>query len=886
MRIRDRADRALRAYRFMLRLLPRGFRERNGAEMEALLLESLRGACSRAGVVRVWAEAAVDLLLRAPVEHWRGRRSITSSIRGSSMLAHDVRYALRAFHRQPAVVGMVLAMLALGVAANTMVFTLINGVYLRPLPFDDSDRLMYLNERAPRWNLDFTGINYPDFHRWREDAQSFENMALFANIEVNLTEGDRAERVAGLRVTSDFLDVLGVEPVLGRMFTEEEDRPDGARVVLIGENMWRTRFGGDGDIIGRTLRLNSEPYTVIGVLPSAAAFPRDADLWLSVQGNPSQEWQSYEYDGIARAKPGVTIEQVRQDLLRAHEPIYAERDRERLVMPLVMPLRERYVDEFRTASITLAAAVAMVLLIACANVASLMLARSIGRQREIGLRLAMGAGRGQLIRQLFVENLVLALTAGVVGLIGGVWASRILVSSIPDQFPDWVRFDLDARVAAFSMSIAAASAVLFGLAPAIQSFHADVRGALQEGGTRATAGASGRRTLGFLITAEVALCAVLLVGGGLFLRAYRNLLDVDPGFRADNVLTFTISLPNIGYDAEERRIDFWERAVARFAALPGVERAGAISCLPLQPCHWGQLAEIEGAAPRGPGDPDPIVLNRLVTPGYFDALGIALTRGRFFDGNDGRGGGNHAVIVNETFARYFWPNEPDPVGKRIRLHGPLDAPWLTVVGVTRDVRHYGLDEPMIPAAYQPIAQFSSGTMYIALRTRSEPGDVLAAARQAVFELDPDLPLYAVATMEGTLRRSLAMRETYSWLLSVSAAAALLLALGGIYGVTSYAASGRRREIGIRVALGARADQVLKLVLRGGMTRVAVGVAVGLIAAFVAARALSSLLFGITSSDPLVYGAVALVLLGTALVANFVPARRAARIDPTTSLRVD
>lgn len=886
MRIGNEVARAPRAYRVLLHLFPRGFRERHGADMEELFVESLHGAGSRARAARVWAAAGADLLLRAPIEHWRGWTPITSPVRRSFMLTHDVRYALRAFRRQPAIMGMVVGMLALGVASNTTVFTLINGVYLRPLPFDDSDRLVYLNERAPRWNLDFTSINYPDFHRWREDAQAFEGMALVDDTEANLTEGDRAERVQGLRVTYDFLDVLGLEPVAGRMFTADEDRPNGARVVLIGENMWRTRFGGDRDILGRTVRLNSAPYTVIGVLPAAAAFPNEADIWLPLQGDPLQPWRSYSYDGIGRLKPGVTIERAQQDLLRAHEPIFAEHDQERIVTPLVMPLRERYVGGFRTALIALGAAVAIVLLIACANVASLMLARSIARHREIGIRLAMGAGRGHLMRQLSIENLVLALAGGVLGLIGGAWVSRVLVSSIPDQFPDWVRFDLDARIVAFSVLLAVATAILFGLAPALQTFRADVRGALQEGGPRTTAGASGRRTLGFLIAAEVALSAVLLVGGGLFLRAYQRFGDVDPGFRAENVLTFTVALPAATYDTDERRTGFWDELVTRLPALPGVEQAGAINCLPLT-CHLGHFFEIEGAAPLGPNDPDPVVLNRVVTPGYFGALGIQLVNGRFFDESDGRDAGNRAIIVNEAFVRQFWPDDTDPLGKRMRFRGNSEDPWMTVVGIARDVKHYGLDEPMIPGVYQPLTQQGwHSDMSLALRARSDPGSLAAGARQILQEMDADLPMYLVGTMEEALRSSLALRETYSWLLSIFAAAALLLALGGIYGATSYAASGRRREIGIRIALGARADQVMQLVLRSGMTLVVVGVVVGLLAAYVAARALSSVLFGVTPSDPLVYGAVALVLLGTALAANYVPARKASKISPTTSLTAE
>ncbi len=876
--------RAARVYGFLILVLPRAFRERHGADMKELFLESLAGARTQTSSAVVWAAAVWDVIRRSPLERWRAGKQAYSR-RRVSMLIPDVRLALRSFRRQPAVTMLVVGMLALGIAANTAVFTILNGLYLRPLPFADADRLLFLNETAPKWNLEFTGINYPDFHRWRADSRAFESMGLFTDASLNLSDGERAERIEGAVVTHDFAKVLGITPVLGRLFTPEDDRPNGPRVVLLGHNVWRQRYGGARDVVNRTLRINSAPYTVIGVLPPAAAFPGNIDMWLPLQGDPEQPWQSYSFSGVARMKPGVALSAARQDLVRSHTPIFEQRDNDRVVTPVAFPLREMLVDDLGTVSMALAVAVGIVLLIACANVASLMLARSLARQREMGIRMAMGAGAGRLLRQLFTENLVLSFIGGGVGLLVGYWASRLLVSSVPDFFPTWVDLSLDVRVVGFSIALAALTAILFGWAPALHAFRADLRGVLHESGARTTRSQAGRRTLAFLVAGEVALSAVLLVSGGLFLRAFQHLQNVDPGFNAQNVMTFALDLPSATYDSAQKRLQFWEALMPRLAALPGVEAAGAVTCPPLG-CHSGYFFEIDGRAPLGPDEQDPVVLSRSATPGYFAAMGIRLKQGRFFNEVDGRDG-NPVAIVNESFVRQFWPNDPDPIGKRFRNRtGPDDEkpPWVTVVGVVRDVKHYGLDEPMRPGIYRPNTQQAVSGMTVALRASSNPTGLVDPARRVVRELDGDLPLYRVGTMEQSLARSVALRRTYSWMLTVFAVAALLLAVGGIYGVTSYAVSRRVREIGIRLALGAHTSQVMGSVLRAGMSMVTVGIVLGLIAALALARAISGALFGVEPDDVAIYVSVAGVLAATALIANLIPARRAARVDPMTSLR--
>ena len=799
------------------------------------------------------------------------------------MLLSDLKLALRTFARSPGLSFLVTGMIALGIGANTAVFTLLNGLYLRPFPFAEPDRLVYLNETAPSWDLEFTGINYPDFHTWRENARLFEGIALYGGASFNLAEeAGGAERVRGAIVTHDYAAVIGVRPTLGRFFTPEEDRPNAPRVVVLAHSLWRQRFASARDVLGKTLRINSEPFTIVGVLPPEAEFPEAVRIWVPLRGDPSQPWQSYNEDGIGRLKQGVTLEAARADLMRAHASVWEERDQEKTVSPLVMPLRERYVRDVRTASFVISAAVGLVLLIACANVASLMLARAIARRREMGVRMALGAGIRRLLEQLFVENFVFACAGGAVGLLLGFWASKALATLATGSVPPWATFDLDARVVGFSIGATALTTLLFGWAPALHALRDDLRSIMGANDRASTASTRGRRTLAMLVAAEVALAAMLLVGSGLMLRAWQQLQAKDPGFRVDNVLTFGVALPNAAYPSE-RRTGFWEDLLTRLEVIPGIESAGAVNCLPLT-CHWGNFYEVEGQPARAAGEADPVILRRIATPGYFAAMDIGLVSGRFFEEGEGSEDGARAVIINQSFARLYWPDGSDPVGKRLRGRGSEEDAWMTIVGVAKDVQHYGLETPMRPGLYTPIVQDPHGVMFVALHTSGDPTALVAPARAAVQAIDADLPLYEVRTMDEYLRRSLSGRALYSWLLGVFSASALVLAIGGTYGVTSYLVTQRNREIGIRVALGARAINVVGAVMRSGMATVVLGLAVGLVAAFLAARFISSLLFGVSPRDPVVFLGVGLVLLVTSVVANLLPARRAARVAPMTSLR--
>jgi predicted permease len=891
----EATGRSRTAYRVLLFLGPRALRREHGSEMEELFLDALTRARARGFPARaaVWAAALCDLVLASIARSFRPRPSALPATRHERpllMLGTDIKYTFRSLAHQKLSTALVVGMLTLGLAANVVVFGLINGLFLRPFPFAAPDRLVYINETAPRWNLEVVGINFPDFVQWRKDARLFDGLALYDGESFNLSDGSGAERIEGAMVSYDFADVLGVRLVLGRMFTPEEDRPKGEQVVVISESLWRDRFKAAPDVLGRTLKLNGVAHTIVGVMPAAVRFPGNTRVWVPMAGDPAQSYQSYGASAVGRMKPGVSAADAEKDLLRAHQAVWDVRDKERAVSPFAHPLRQELAQNFRAQAKTLLWAVGLLLVIACANVASVMLARALGRRREMGIRLAVGASRPRLLRQLFVENVVLATLGGAAGLALGHWALRSLIAAAGDQIPPWADFSFDARLAAFALAVTAATTVLFGFAPALHAIRGNLRGAMHEAGTGTTAGPGGRRTLSSLVAAEFAMAAILIVASGLLVRAYQRVSQVDAGFRPDHVLTFMVNLPEATYgsdadkDGAKRVNAFWDRLTSRFASLPGVQAVGLVSCPPLA-CHWGTFFMPEGRAPLKPGEANPVVLQRPASPGYFKAMGIRLLRGRFLEAQDATGDG-HVAVVNETFARTFWPGVADVVGKRFKSPGDASAPWIAVVGVAADIKHYGLERPMRPGIYFPVTMGRFNTMSVAIRTAGDPGEFTATARAALAELDRELPMYRVRTMDEALRRSLAQRATYSWLLGIFAALALLLALGGAYGVTSYLVSQRTREIGIRVALGARRGDIVRAVLRRGLASALAGIAAGIVASFFAVRLLADLLFDVSPKDPVVLAGAAAALLLLAVAANWIPARRAAGVDPMRSLRLN
>jgi putative ABC transport system permease protein len=877
-----------RLYRRLLPLAPRALRDEHGAAMEELFAERLALARGRGrlAVLGAWIHAVADLA-HARARSWRADRvALTVPIdeRTAIMAGSDLRYAWRSLLRQPGASTLVVLMLALGIAANVAVFTLVNGLFLRPFPFRQPDRLVYINTSAPKWNLDTVGINFPDFDQWTKGQKLFDAIAMMEGDEVNLADGAGAERVRAAYVTRDYARVLGIEPLLGRTFTAEEDRPKGPRVVVLGARLWRDRFGSDPTIVGRSLRINGSARTVVGVVPVEASFPWGIQLWLPEAGDPAQTYTSYNGDAFGRLKPGVTVAQADADLKRAHQPVWDTREKDHAVTPFVKSLHDAFVADYRGAAKAVGGAVALLLLVACANVAAVMLARALARRREMGIRLAIGSSRLRLLRQLFIENLMLAAAGGVLGVAAGRVALGGLLTLIPDQFPRWAVFTIDARVVVFSLAAVVGTVLLFGWAPALHAVDGDLRSAVNASTNGTTGAPRGRRTLSFLVAGEFALAAVLLVCGLLLVKAFDRVRAVDPGFRADHVLLANIPLSYGTRPKPEQWRAFWDDLEQRARQLPGVEAAGLITCAPFDGCHNGNFFVVENALPR-PDGKNPVVLQRFASSGYFPAAGLRLKAGRFLEDPDSGTGAAPAVVVNETFVRTFWGEGVNAVGRRIRYNGDK-SPWITIVGVAGDVKHYGLENPMRPGVYLPLGSDPRPNLTLALRTKVEPASLTPALRDLLRQMDPETPLVRPRTMEEQIARSTALRAAFSWMLAVFAGLAFALAIGGAYGVATYLVTQRTREIGIRVALGAGTADIFRSVVATGILVVVAGVAIGVAGSVAVAGLLGSALFGVSTHDAGVLTVVTLVLLGTAAIANGLPARRAARIDPMRSLRVD
>ena len=798
-----------------------------------------------------------------------------------SSFLYDTKLAMRSLRKKPGFSLMVCGMLALGVAGNATIFSVFNGLFLKPLPFPHSERLVDLDETAPSWNLRYVGVSVPDYNSWRQDNRTFEKMAFFQFRSLNLSGVGAAQRVLGAMVTYDLLDTLGLQPALGRNFRPEEDKPGGAKVALLGYDLWQRVFQGDRQILGRVIRLSDQPYTVIGVLPREAVFPSNVELWAPLAADPNRH-NGWFLGGIGRLKQGVTITQAAADLTRGHKARVEQKQANEHTSPVISNLRERYLGDFRTVSTVLLAGVAVVLLIACVNIASLMMVRASSRTHEIAIRTAIGATRGRVVRQLLTENLVLAAVGGVAGVLLGRLALKGLISMLPDVIPRWISFDLDVRFAIFCVLITGGATLLSGLLPALRTAGTGARVSLQESGTRTSLSRGTHRVLGGLVVVEVGLALALLISAALLLQAFRTVMHVDPGFRAQNVLTFIVSLPGATYGTDDKKVVFYKALLEELRKRPGVQSAGAATDAPLGG-HSGYFFEAEGDRPRGPNEGNPVVLQVTATPGYFEAVGMTLLAGRVFDERDGVAKDAPVAMVNESFTKLHWPGK-SPIGKRIR-YGPK-APWFQIVGELRDERHYGLDKDAKPGVFIPYVQNPAPTMTIVLRAMSNPEALIGPAREAVRRMNGDLPMYKVATLTEQVSSSLWARRTYSWLFGAFAVVALALAAAGVYGVISYAVAQRTHEIGIRMALGAQPGRVLAQVLGGGMMLVAMGGALGIIAALMTARLIETLLFGVNPRDPWIYLAVFAGLACVGAAANLAPARRAASVDPMKALRVE
>ncbi len=884
--------RRLRAYRVLLHLFPREFRESRGGEMERLFRdmcaewEEVRG---RLGL-RFWVSLAWDTGQQALGEWFSlSRDAIASTVTKSlgehmSVLIGDIRYAVRQLVRQPLYGLMVVVLMTLGIAGNTAMFRVFNGLFLRPLPFEDSAQLVDLNEAAPQWDLEFLMIAYRDFAAWRDNNSTFQSMAVYSYGGGNLVMEGSAQRVNYLASAHTMDDVLRIRPVLGRFFGPEEDQPDGPRTMLLSQGFWEQPFGADPSILGSTVSLSGSPVEIIGVLPPEASFFAGVDVWLPLQESET-DCDGWGLSGIGRLKPDASVESARAELLAIHKGLVDQFEVNEISFPVVSSLRDRYLGDYRLGSGFLLGAVGIVLLIACANIAGLMTARSMARGPEMAVRLAMGAPQLRIVRQLLTESFVLAAVGAVTGSALGIWGSKALVGPMVDQFPRWISFDLDLRFLVFTLAVTVGAALLFGLAPALEASRN--RGAAWST-TRSTATAKRRRGMSFLVTGVVALALALLVVGGLSMLDVNRLGRVDPGFRADGLVSYSLALPSTRYGDDEARLAFVDDYLTRLDAIPGVESAAVANDLPLGG-HWGWFFQAEGAPPRAEDEANPVVLNRVVTPGYLETLDVELVAGRPFNSFDGREEGNHVLIVNETFVRTHLSHLSDPIGARVTpgTDAPADdATWLTVVGVTRDVKHYGVDEEMRPGVYQPLVQSPRSGFAVALRTRGETGTIVSAVRAMTARVDVELPVYNVQTMTEQLDAALWTRRATSWLIGAFSTVALLLSIAGIYGVISYSVGQRTQEISIRMAMGAQSQQVLRQIIRQGMSLVVVGVVLGLVLSWAGGGLVSGILVGVSATDPAVYIGVTALLLAVAALANYLPARRAAALDPMDALRGD
>jgi putative ABC transport system permease protein len=812
-------------------------------------------------------------------------------------LGQDLRFGLRMLRKNPGFSLVAILTLALGIGASTAIFSVVNGVLLRALPYYEPERLVMVWADRPilqkQTGLEDFPVAVADFVDWRNQNQSFEQMAAMFASRVNLIGGGEPESVFGLRASASLFPLLGARFTLGRAFLPEEDQVGAERVVVISHGLWQRHYGGDPNLIGQKIILNDESYTVIGVTASDFQFPRrgevpayfgvatKVDLYLPLALTPAEmsNRRMNRLGVIARLKPGVGIGQASAEMdaiARRLTEQYPQTNTDKGVR--LAPLQQQAVGKARTALLILLGAVGCVLLIACANVANLLLARAAGRQKEMAVRTALGASRGRVVRQLLTESLLLAFAGGAAGLLLARWGVALLLAMAPASLPRAYDIRLDARVAGFTLLISLLTGIVFGLLPALQASKINLGETLKEGG-RDAAGLLRRRLRGFLIVSEVALAFVLLIGAGLLIRSYARLTAVDPGLDPRGVLTMDLLLPPAKY-SDGRSVAFFQQTLERVRALPGVETATTVSPLPLSGAHGSGGFGIEGRP--SPTDQAFNAGMRRISPDFFKTFRVPLLKGRLIEEGDGANA-PLVVVINESLARTYFANE-DPLGKRLTFtNGTVVR---EIVGVVGDVKHAALDEEAKPEIYYPMAQFPTLFMSLAVRTSGDPLQMVAAVRGQVWAVDKDLPISNIETMGRLMAKSVAPRQFNLLLLGVFALVGLALAGVGLYGVMSYTVTQRTREIGVRMAMGAQPGDVLRLVIGEGMRLALIGALLGLSGALALTRLIKTLLFGVSATDPLTFIVIAVLLIMVALLACWIPAQRATKVDPLIALRCD
>jgi putative ABC transport system permease protein len=801
-------------------------------------------------------------------------------------LMKDIRYGVRMLLKKPGFTLVAVITLALGIGANAAIFSVVNTVLLRPLPFKEPERLMMIRETKLPQFPEFS-IAPGNFLDWKKQNTVFERLVAFRGSSFNLIGTGDPERLRGMAVTEGFFATLGVQPQLGRDFLPEEDQPGHNNVMILSHGLWQRRFGGDPKILNQTLTLDGQSYTVIGVMaPAFRIEGRDTELWtpMAFTAQQAQNHGGHSLSAIGQLKPGVTVDQARTEMstiagrLAAQYPVNVGWNVK------IMPLLEFTVRSIKPALLVLLGAVAFVLLIACANVANLLLGRAAGRQKEIAIRTALGAGRWRIVRQLLTESVMLSLAGGAVGLLLAKWGMDLLLKLAPQDLPRMSDVSLDGRVLAFTVAVTLLTGVIFGLVPALQASKPNLNETMKDAGRGSTEG--GRRQLirNSLVVLEVASALVLLVGAGLMIKSFWQLQKVDPGFNPDNALSVSVALPRNKYPEDHQQAAFFQQLIEKVGALPGVQAVGASNVVPLSDNDFVLAFEIDGRPPLPPGAGQSANFYSA-SADYFKAMGIPLRRGRLFTERDTKDSPKVALI-NETMAKKMFPDE-EAIGKRVTFDDRQKNPeWFEIVGIVGDVKHYGLDQKTTMQLYEPYTQQTFSGMTLIVRTAGDPANMTAAIRSQVLSLDKEQPISNIKTLDKFVATSIAQQQFSMLLLGVFAAVALMLAAIGIYGVLSYAVTQRTHEIGIRMALGAGRRDVLRLVVGQGMLLTLIGVATGLVAAFALTRLMSTLLFGVSATDPLTFSLIALLLVAIALLACWIPARRATKVDPMIALRYE
>lgn len=805
----------------------------------------------------------------------------------------DLRFGARTLVKNPGFTVVAVLTLALGIGANTAIFSVVNAVLFRPLPFAKPDQLVMIWENSLPRKLEQSQVSPVTFSDWREQKQLFEKIAGWWYPQVNLTDvGSEPERVRTIDVTDGFFDVMGVPPMIGRTFTPGEDRQGSARLAVLGNGLWQRRFGSDSNIVGKAITLDGRSYSVIGVMPPDFKYPQDTEAWCTLGWDPRQHSRNARFfEVVARLKDGVTPARAQAEMSALSNRIAQENAQSNKDWgAAVVPLHTQLVGDFRLALLVLLAAVGLVLLIACANVANLLLARAGAREKEVAIRLALGAGRIRLVRQLLTESVLLAFLGGASGLLLAIFGSKLLMAVNPIKIPRLDELSINLPTLGFTVGLVMLTGLVFGLVPALQASKPDLNRALKEGGRDSRGGASSR-IRSALVIAEVALALTLLIGAGLLLKSFVSLQRVDPGFNSTNVLTFNLQLPPSKYSDWRQVSTLYSQLIARLKTLPGVQAADVTGFLPLEG-GWPTKFFIRGRPAPLSGE-EPVAQHRQVSEGYFQTMGIPLRRGRQFSEHDDADAPG-VVMVNEAFVHRYYPDE-DPMGKRVtttaRVYGPLGRVMpqsleMEIVGVVGDEKNSSLSKTAEPAIYFPHRQFAYRSMSVVVRTASAPMSLVNAARAELWALDRNLPISNVKTLEEHLGNAIAQPRFSMLLLSIFAALALLLAAVGLYGVISYMVEQRTHEIGVRMAFGAKASDILRMVVGQGLVLTLIGVGIGVAAALALTRLMTTLLYGVSANDPLIYTGVAGLLIVVSALACYIPARRATKVDPLVALRYE